>query len=262
MCQAPSLSSHLNASLTLGNICLFPRPPASCRRLPAGYTTHPHHLSEIQQPTSQGRSQTRFCLNMATHPGPSTPHIVDDIGDYVDAEDEQDVECESEPRARYIWDKSISSRWYCPIRIGEVLHQQYRIEHKVGWGGFSTVWLARDLKTNRLVSLKVLCNSPHAQSEHRINLDILARCGPDISEYLVVLQTAFHLRNPDRIPLSPQYRVLVLPVRGPSLKTACFKIRPAVRILAARHLLIAIKRLHDAGIIHAGQSNSLLSSSH
>jgi serine/threonine protein kinase len=189
---------------------------------------------------------------MATGANPPNPPIVEDIGDYVDLEDEYDVVGGSEPRSRYIWDDKILSRFYCPIRIGEVLNQQYRIEHKVGWGGFSTVWLARDLQTNLLVNLKVLCNSPHAEAEHQIHHDIIERGGSDISEYLVVLKTAFHLRNPDRVPLSPRYRVLVLPVRGPSLQTACFKVKPAERIFAARHLLMAVKRLHDAGIIHTG----------
>lgn len=36
-------------------------------------------------------------------------------------------------------------RFY-PVRIGELLHDRYRIITKLGFGGFSTVWLARDQK--------------------------------------------------------------------------------------------------------------------
>ncbi|KAJ8127774.1 hypothetical protein O1611_g5862 [Lasiodiplodia mahajangana] len=60
---------------------------------------------------------------------------VADIGDYVDIDDEHEVQDVSEPRERYTFDNKILSRWYCPIRIGDVLNQQYRIEHKLGWGG-------------------------------------------------------------------------------------------------------------------------------
>lgn len=35
---------------------------------------------------------------------------------------------------------------YHPIHIGELLHSgRYGIIHKLGWGGYSTVWAARDL---------------------------------------------------------------------------------------------------------------------
>jgi hypothetical protein len=44
------------------------------------------------------------------------------------------MEC-VEPAAEYYKD------FYYPICIADVLDQRYRIEHKLGHGGFSTVWL-------------------------------------------------------------------------------------------------------------------------
>lgn len=36
---------------------------------------------------------------------------------------------------------------YHPTHLGDVLKAgRYRIIHKLGWGGYATVWLARDLK--------------------------------------------------------------------------------------------------------------------
>jgi serine/threonine-protein kinase SRPK3 len=39
----------------------------------------------------------------------------------------------------------LAARYY-PIRTGEVLESRYQVIGKLGFGAFSTVWLARDLK--------------------------------------------------------------------------------------------------------------------
>jgi len=35
---------------------------------------------------------------------------------------------------------------FYPARIGEVISSRYQILGKLGWGAYSTVWLARDLQ--------------------------------------------------------------------------------------------------------------------
>ncbi|KAK9247894.1 CMGC/SRPK protein kinase [Lipomyces tetrasporus] len=48
-------------------------------------------------------------------------------------------------------------RGFHPVSIGENFARgRYRILHKLGFGGFSTVWLARDERNHRLVSLKIV----------------------------------------------------------------------------------------------------------
>lgn len=44
---------------------------------------------------------------------------------------------------------------YHPIEIGNVLNDRYEIVDKLGYGGWSTVWLARDSRQKRYVALKV-----------------------------------------------------------------------------------------------------------
>lgn len=64
-------------------------------------------------------------------------------------------------RIEYNWIKDVETLeeyapgGYYPIMIGNVLHDRYHIADKLGFGGSSTVWLARDLYLKRYVALKV-----------------------------------------------------------------------------------------------------------
>jgi serine/threonine protein kinase len=41
---------------------------------------------------------------------------------------------------------------YYPVRIGDIFKNQYRILAKLGYGAYSTVWLARDERLADLIS--------------------------------------------------------------------------------------------------------------
>ena len=81
-----------------------------------------------------------------------------DAFDYGDCDDEGLLEQYTEPAERY--DLGL---YYpiCigPICIGDVLVQTYRIEHKLGHGGYSTVWLAHDIQKQKDVALKIMIQS-------------------------------------------------------------------------------------------------------
>ena len=42
-----------------------------------------------------------------------------------------------------------------PITVGGHLCGRYRIVHKLGFGSFSTVWVARDERADRYVAIKI-----------------------------------------------------------------------------------------------------------
>ncbi|KIM52422.1 hypothetical protein SCLCIDRAFT_141158 [Scleroderma citrinum Foug A] len=50
---------------------------------------------------------------------------------------------------------------YHPVHIGDTFSEgRYLVVRKLGWGHFSTVWLAKDTKTDRHVALKVVKSAP------------------------------------------------------------------------------------------------------
>ncbi|KAF4182996.1 hypothetical protein CNMCM7927_009373 [Aspergillus lentulus] len=44
---------------------------------------------------------------------------------------------------------------YHPVMIGDILHARYHIVDKLGFGGYSTIWLARDTRQEQYVAVKV-----------------------------------------------------------------------------------------------------------
>ena len=50
---------------------------------------------------------------------------------------------------------------YHPVHVGEVFKERYIVIQKLGWGHFSTVWLAKDKKHDTYVALKVQKSAQH-----------------------------------------------------------------------------------------------------
>ncbi|KAI1025267.1 hypothetical protein LB504_010047 [Fusarium proliferatum] len=100
-------------------------------------------------------------------------------GDFIGSDDEGEVKDVCKPIKRY------EEGLYYPVCIGEVLIDRYRIEHKLGHSGFSTVWMAHNILNNN----------------------------NDTSRLLTYLDTFL-------LPGTPQiyHRVLVFPLLGPSLQ--------------------------------------------
>ena len=164
-------------------------------------------------------------------------------------QEEEDIEETAEPWYRY--DSTRTSHVFYPICIGEVLDHRYRIEHKLGHGGFSTVWMARDTQLNRDVALKVMASGNLGENEYRMQTVI---GNIQDSSGLVTSQRTFLLRG-DKC----DHRVLVFPLRGQCLyEPNVKKMSMATRMSAARQLLKALENLHKAGIVHRGECFCLL----
>jgi serine/threonine protein kinase len=163
-----------------------------------------------------------------------------DHGDFVGSDEEDTFDAYTESLGRY-------RLGLCyPICIGDVLKDTYRIEHKLGHGDFSTVWLAHDIKEGRDVALKIM--SPGTAGDHEYSMQEKIKNDVQGTSNLVIYLTAFSL--PGRKE-GENHRVLVFPVRGPTFRSVSLnQISMANRMSAARQLLMALECLHNANIVH------------
>ena len=153
-------------------------------------------------------------------------------------------------------------RWggFHPIRLGDYLFNgRYYIVHKLGYGRYSTVWLARDRVENRYVSLKVITAE---RSERSIEVDVRnrLRCGDQHHPgrpFVLSPLDEFHVSGPNG-----RYLCLISEVTGPSIlevKSAgehgMLPIETAQNVTV--QLALGLSYIHSCGIVHRGQKSSM-----
>lgn len=173
-----------------------------------------------------------------------------DFGNFAtNNNDQDDVEELAEPGVKYVIERT--PHIFYPVCIGEVLNMRYRIDHKLGHGGFSTVWMARDLYKKEDIALKIMGLGVTGEHDYHMQNEIRQKV-QDTSRLVVYLDT-FLL--PGRTREGEDYhRVLVLPLKGPPLSVLSVrKLSMSTRMSAAKQLLEALESLHKSGIIHGGE---------
>ena len=144
---------------------------------------------------------------------------------------------------------------YHPIQLGDEFSRgRYRIIGKLGYGGYSTVWLARDSIKDRYVSLKVItAAASESNSEAKISQHLrkgnLDHPGRNIVSFLM---DNFWIEGPNG-----RHQCLVSEVLGASIAEAkeeskhmLFPLKTARDITA--HLASGLSYIHSHGIIHGG----------
>lgn len=151
---------------------------------------------------------------------------------------------------------------YHPVMIDDLLHNRYRIVDKLGFGGYSTIWLARDEVLEWYVAVKVGISHP---SFPRREADILRQLSHAQSKSEAQAPHAAHNANAS-IPL-PEI-LESFEVHGPNGTHMCYTLTPAqgnlkeasfsrlfpikvARALAAK-LTEAVAYIHTQGIAHGG----------
>ncbi|TFY65750.1 hypothetical protein EVG20_g5339 [Dentipellis fragilis] len=148
---------------------------------------------------------------------------------------------------------------YFPVWLGHQFDRgRYTILRKLGWGSRSSVWLAKDMKGDRFVALKILTCKATAtllasgDKQTSDELCMLEKIGSD-SKHCPVLYGSFEFKGP-----YGKHLCLVTEVLGFSLRAICgveenddkrLSMRLTKRI--AKQMLLGLEHLHDVcGIIH------------
>lgn len=133
---------------------------------------------------------------------------------------------------------------------------RYKIVHKLGFGGYSTIWLARDQIRQRFVSLKILIASASRSSNEGSILCLLQNGNSSHPgrQFIPTLLDQFTFAGPNG-----QHLCLVGEPYGCSVSKSkednvdlMFPFK-AARSVAAQ-LVMGLSYLHDCGICHGGAS--------
>jgi len=143
---------------------------------------------------------------------------------------------------------------YHPVAIGDSFNDgKYKIEAKLGWGHFSTVWLAHDTHFNRQVAIKIVKSAHHYSDAARDEIKILQKAtssDPHNESCIIRLLDHYEIEGPHGLHVC-----MVFEKVGCNLLTLIrmYKYKglpiPLVRIIA-KQILIGVEFLHRCLIIH------------
>ncbi|RDK36420.1 kinase-like protein [Aspergillus phoenicis ATCC 13157] len=144
---------------------------------------------------------------------------------------------------------------YHPVSLGDIFKDgRYEIHHKLGWGGFSTVWLANDRENNQWVSLKIMRADTSQGSRELYHLNLLAdrSQGKPSAKYIVSVLDSFTHEGPNGTHLCIVFELL-----GPSVDKVVDDyysfgddLETDIILRMSEQLLEAVSLIHEAGMGH------------
>ena len=172
-----------------------------------------------------------------------------------------ETESESEPLKRY------RPGGYHPVDINDTFHSgRYRVLQKLGWGGYSTVWLVHDHKTFRHAALKVVVSEISEMLSNEVRILQLLSSIPAKHKgqrHLRKLIDHFSHDGPNG-----KHQCLVFGVDGVSVATLVARYGGGARLPGrvawelSKQITLALDCLHSNGIAHGGEYCTLLLQRH
>lgn len=147
---------------------------------------------------------------------------------------------------------------YHPVQIGERFKDgRYEVVRKLGWGHFSTVWLAKDYHNNKShVALKVVRAAPHytetADDEIRL-LNRINDADPDHPgrRFVVSLYDSFQHHGPNGVHVCMVFEVLGENLLSLVKRYSHKGVPPQLVKQITKQVLLGLDYLHrKCGIIH------------
>lgn len=142
---------------------------------------------------------------------------------------------------------------YHPIHLNDYLEasMRYRVLHKVGHGGFGTVWLCRDEQTARYVAVKVMTGETDPKDLADLSLARLDQSFAG-AEYIAIPTDDFVIEGPNG-----KHQCIVLPLLGPRVAPDLWmhmdrEPGPVLRKMAHQSAQ-ALQFLHENKLCHGGR---------
>ncbi|GAB7342877.1 hypothetical protein MBLNU457_g0998t1 [Dothideomycetes sp. NU457] len=137
-----------------------------------------------------------------------------------------------------------------PVVLGDTLKDgRYTIRQKLGFGGFSTVWAARDNQDNQWVAVKIIAADRAGRSRELATHRALAGYSRETIEGVPIIQLLdeFLHNGPNG-----QHQCIVLELLGPSVDLVLADLREDGGLLATQEILTISRRLLQAvGFLHS-----------
>ncbi|KAH9821387.1 kinase-like protein [Teratosphaeria destructans] len=155
---------------------------------------------------------------------------------------------DAEPLERY------RTGGYHPVQIGDLMHNgRYRILHKLGWGGYSTVWAARDQRSNENFAIRIAVAEQQKPVRELIALTALSelKSGHPGLDHILPLVDHFQTEGPNG-----RHDCLVLDIIGPKVPDVFQGWYGGKRLASemvkrvAKEVLLALRCLHQTGFAH------------
>jgi len=144
---------------------------------------------------------------------------------------------------------------YHPVTVGDVFVNRYHVVDKLGYGGYSTVWLARDTHQECYVAVKVgtagsllhEVKTLRALSRPKLSNETTRRGGSLIPHVL----DEFELRGPNGS--HPCYTMPAARCDLQEISYSCLFPLEVARAISGK-LILATAYVHSQGYVHGGSS--------
>jgi serine/threonine protein kinase len=136
-----------------------------------------------------------------------------------------------------------------PVHIGDTFNHRYKVIHKLGSGGFATIWLARDRLDSRYVALKIV--AADASDNYRDLSWVNERLQDGPGTFFTAAVDSFRLQGPNG-----RHFCEVMPVLGPSMARLSgydCRLRPWAARRMGLQIAQALALLHSQGLCHGGE---------
>ncbi|WPH01959.1 Hypothetical protein R9X50_00481300 [Acrodontium crateriforme] len=163
------------------------------------------------------------------------------------AKDALYCEIDAEPLSRY------RKGGYHPVHLGDQLKSgRYQILHKLGWGGYATVWLAKDNQLDRSVAIKIMVSELGPEHQEASIYQRLSH-GPASHpgrRYIPELFDHFELYGPNGV-----HHCLVLELLGAAATSvaenfATSRLPGRLAWDVARQVVQAVAYMHGVDVVH------------